>query len=41
MWAKKQKLEPSMKKLTGSGLRKENGKDAYCHPVYLTFIHKA
>ena len=37
MQAKKQQLEPCMEQLTGSGLRKEYGKAAYCHLVYLTY----
>ena len=37
MLAKKQELEPCMKQLTGSGLRKEYDKAVYCHLVYLTY----
>ena len=38
MWAKKQHLEPCMKQLTSSGLRKEYDKAIYCHTVYLTYM---
>ena len=34
----KQQLESCMEQLTGSGLRKEFYKAAYCHPVYLTYM---
>ena len=37
MLVKKQKLEPCMEQLTGSGLRKEDDKAVYCHTVYLTY----
>ena len=37
MQVKKQLLEPCMEQLTGSGLRKEYDKSAYCHHVYLTY----
>ena len=37
MPVKKQRLEPYMKQLTGSGLRKEYNKTVYCHHVYLTY----
>ena len=30
-------LEPSMKQLIGSGLRKESNRAVYCHSVYLTY----
>ena len=33
MQVKKQKLEPCMEELTGSGFRKEYNKAVYCHPV--------
>ena len=36
---KKQELEPCMKRLTGSGLRKEYNKAVYCFPVYLYTEH--
>ena len=36
IWVKKQQLEPCMKQLTGSKLKKECDKDVYYHPVYLT-----
>ena len=38
MWVKKQQLEPYMKQLTGSKLRKEYDKAVYHHPVYLTYM---
>ena len=38
MQAKKQQLEPDMKKWTGSKLGKKYVKAVYCHPDYLTFI---
>ena len=34
---KKQQLEPWMKQLTGSGVRK-NDKGVYCHPVYNSYV---
>ena len=37
MWVKKQQLELCMEQLIGSGLRKEHGRPACCHPVYLTY----
>ena len=37
MQIKKQQLEPCMKQLIGSGLRKEYNKAVYCHPVYLNY----
>ena len=36
MQVKKQQLEPDMEQETGSKLRKEYIKVAYCHPAYLT-----
>ena len=38
MRVKKQQLEPDMVQLSGSKLRKENGKAVYCHPAYLTYM---
>ena len=38
MQVKKQQLEPDMEKQTGSKLRREYVKAAYCHPAYLTFM---
>ena len=38
MQVKKQQLEPYMKQLTGSQLRKEYEKAVHCHPVYLTYM---
>ena len=38
MQAKKQQLEPDMKKWAGSKLGKEYFKAVYCHPVYLTYM---
>ena len=38
MQVKEQKLEPDMELQTGSKLRKEYVKAAYCHPDYLTYI---
>ena len=38
MWVKKQQLELDMEQQTGSKLRKDYGKVAYCHPVYLTYM---
>jgi len=38
MRVKKQQLEPDMVQLTGSKLRKENGKAVYCYPAYLTYM---
>ena len=37
MQIKKQQLEPHMEQWTGSKLRKEYVKAAYCHPAYLTY----
>ena len=39
MRVKKQELEPCMKQLTGSGLRKEYNKAVHCYPVYLHTQH--
>ena len=38
MQVKEQQLEPDMEQWTGSKLRKEYIKTAYCHSVYLTYI---
>ena len=38
MQVKKQQLEPDMKQQTGSKLGKENIKNVYCHPAYLTYM---
>ena len=38
MQVKKQELEPYMEQLIGLGLRKENDRIVYCHPVYLTYM---
>ena len=38
MPARKQQLELDMEQETGSKSRKEYVKDAYCHPVYLTYM---
>ena len=38
MQAKKQQLEPNMEQQTGSKLRKEYIKAAYCHSAYLTYM---
>ena len=38
MQVKKQQLEPDMKQWTGSKLRKEYNKAAYCHLAYLIYI---
>ena len=35
MWVKKQHLDPTMKKWTGSKLGKEYTKAVYCQPAYL------
>ena len=40
MQVKKQQLEPDMEQWTGSKLGKEYIKAVYCHPSYLTYIHK-
>ena len=37
MQVKNQQLEPDMEQRTGSKLRKEYVKAAYCHPAYLTY----
>ena len=37
MQVKRQQLELSMEKVTGSGLRKKYNKAVCCHPVYLTY----
>ena len=36
MQVKKQKLEPCMEQLIGSGLRKEYNRVVSCHPAYFT-----
>ena len=38
MQVKKQPLEPDMEQWTGSKLRKDYVKAAYCHPAYLTYM---
>ena len=38
MRVNKQKLEPCVEQLTGSGLRKEYNKAVCCYPVYLTYM---
>ena len=38
MQVKKQQLEPDMKQQIGSKSGKEHIKDAYCHPVYFTYM---
>ena len=38
MQVKKQQLELDMEPPTGSKLRKEYDKAAYCHPAYLTYM---
>ena len=37
---KKQQLEPDMEQQTGSKLGKEYNKAVYCHPTYLTYMHR-
>ena len=37
---KKQQLEPDMEQQTGSKLGKEYVKAIYCHPGYLTYMHR-
>ena len=37
MQVKKQQLEPDMVQWTGSKLREEYIKTAFCHPAYLTY----
>ena len=37
---KKQQLEPDMEQQTGSKLGKEYVKAVYCHPGYLTYMHR-
>ena len=39
-WIKKQQVELDMEQQIGSKLRKDYGKVAYCHPVYLTAMQK-
>ena len=41
MQVRKQQLELDMEQETGSKSRKEYVKDAYCHPVYLTYMQSA
>ena len=38
MRVNKQKLEPCVEQLTGSGLWKEYNKAVCCYPVYLTYM---
>ena len=38
MQVQKQQLEPDMEQQTGSKLRKEYNKGAYCHSAYLTSV---
>ena len=38
MQVKKQELELDVEQQTGSKLRKEYGKAAYCHSIYLTYM---
>ena len=38
MQVRKQQLELDMEQQTGSKLRKEYVKAAYCHPAYLTYM---
>ena len=38
MGGMKQQLELDMEQQTGSRLRKEYNKAAYCHPAYLTYM---
>ena len=38
MQVKKQQLEMDMEQQTGSKLRKDYVKAAYCHPAYLTYM---
>ena len=38
MQVKKQELELDMEQQTGSKLKKERIKAAYCHPAHLTYI---
>ena len=38
LWVKKWQLGPDIKQPTGSKLRKEYDKTAYCHPTYLTYM---
>ena len=38
MQVKKQKLTPSMERLTGTKLRREYDKALYCHSIYLTYM---
>ena len=40
MQVKKQQLEPDMEQQTGSKLGKEYNKAVYCHPTYLTYMHR-
>ena len=41
MQVKKQQLEPDIKQLTSSKLRKEYIRAVYCHPAYLTSVQSA
>ena len=38
LWVKKQQLELGTEQLTGSKLEREDNKDVYCHPAYLTYM---
>ena len=40
MVVKKQQVELDMEQQTGSKLKKEYGKAAYCHPACLTYMQK-
>ena len=40
MQVKKQQLEPDMKQQTGSTEGQEYAKAVYCHPAYLTSMHR-
>ena len=40
MQVKKQQLELGMEQQTGSKLGKEYVKAAYCHPAFLTYMHR-
>ena len=40
MRVKKQQLELDVEQLTGSNLGSEYNKTVYCHPAYLTYVHR-
>ena len=40
MQIKKQQLEPDMEQLIGPKSEKKYVKAAYCHTVYLTYMHE-